>query len=81
METIELIRKLLAWSTAINLGILVLASVTLVGARGALSRIHARMFGLTEEEVCRQYFQYLARYKAAFLFFNLVPYIAVMIIT
>ncbi len=81
METIELVRKLLAWSTAINLGMLVVASVMLVGARKSLSGIHARMFGLTEEEVCRQYFQYLARYKMTILVFNLVPYIAILIIT
>jgi hypothetical protein len=80
METLEIIRKLLAWSTAINLGLLVLATIVLAAGREPIARIHAQLFGLSEEEISRQYFQYLANYKTAVLVFNLVPYAALHIV-
>lgn len=80
MDSMELITKLLGWSCTINLGLLVLASIALTSMRGPMARMHASMFGMSEEEVARQYFQYLGNYKALILVFNLAPYIALRII-
>jgi len=56
-------------------------SITLVLMRSSLSIIHARMFNLNDTDISRAYFQYLAQYKIAVFIFNLVPYIALKIIS
>jgi len=39
------------------------------------------MFGLNEMDVARAYFQYLAQYKIAIFVLNLVPYIALRMLS
>jgi hypothetical protein len=77
--TVEQIAQLLAWSTAINLGLLVFSSVFLILLRAPITKIHSKMFQLSDEDLSRAYFQYLAQYKILILVFNLVPYIALRI--
>jgi len=81
MTSIETLAAFLGWCTAINMGMLILASVLLGLTRGSISKIHAKMFALDEADLSRAYFQYLAQYKIAFFIFNLVPYIALRIIS
>lgn len=78
MTVVEL-RELLGWCSAINIGLLVLAAFFLVVARNWVLGMHSRMFGLSEEDLSRAYFQYLAQFKIVVLVFNLVPYIALRI--
>ena len=79
MSSIETLTAFLGWCSVINIGLLTLASIFLVLIHGPISKIHAKMFGLSEEDISRAYFQYLAQYKIAILVFNLVPYIALKI--
>jgi hypothetical protein len=80
MNSMETLRAFLGWCTAINMGLLILASIFLVLMRGSISTIHTKMFGLSEADVSREYFQYLAQYKIAIIVLNLVPYIALRIL-
>jgi len=77
----ELITRLLGWCCTINIGLLILATIVLVSMRETVSRMHARMFGLSEEEVARQYFRYLANYKTLIIVFNLTPYVVLRVIS
>ncbi|MBW2630112.1 MAG: hypothetical protein JRE45_21240 [Deltaproteobacteria bacterium] len=79
MTSIETLAAFLGWCTAINLGMLIFASL-LVPMRSSISSVHAKMFGLDEADLSRAYVQYLAQYKIAFFIFNLAPYIALRII-
>jgi len=81
MSSIETITEFLGWCSVINIGLLILASIFLVIVRGPISKIHTKMFGLSEADISRAYFQYLAQYKIAILVFNLVPYVALKIMT
>jgi hypothetical protein len=80
MDSIHFIREILGWSTLLNIGVLLFSSLTLAIAGPPIKRIHAKMFGLSEEDLSRAYFQYLAQYKIAILIFNLVPYLALRIV-
>lgn len=80
MNTIEIITAFLGWSTVINLGILIFAAILLVFMRSGISKLHGKMFMLSEEDLSRAYFQYLAQYKIAIFIFNLVPYFALKIV-
>jgi hypothetical protein len=79
MVSTETVTELLGWCTAINFGLLIVASIALALMRGSISRIHSKLFGLDEVDLSRAYFQYLAQYKIAIIVLNLVPYIALKV--
>lgn len=79
MDSMESLRSFLGWCSAINLGMLCLAALALLLLRGPISRLHAAMYGVSEHDLSRVYFQYLAHYKLAIIVFNLVPYVALRI--
>jgi hypothetical protein len=79
MDSVETIRVILGWCTALNIGVLVFSSLALVIAGSSIKQIHGKMFGLSEDDLSRAYFQYLAQYKIAILMFNLIPYLALRI--
>jgi hypothetical protein len=79
MNTIETIREFLGWCAVINIGLLMLSSISLIAICGAVSRIHANMFNLDEQYLSRAYFQFLAQYKIAIIVFNFVPYFVLKI--
>ncbi len=80
MSSLETLTAFLGWCTVINIGLLTVAAVVLGLMRAPISQIHAKMFDLTESDLSRGYFQYLAQYKIAVLVLNLVPYVALKII-
>jgi hypothetical protein len=80
MESMQAIREALAWSTTVNLGILVFSSLVVIIAGSPIKRLHAKMFDLSEDDLSRAYFQYLAQYKIAIFAFNLAPYLALRIV-
>ena len=70
----------LAWSTVINIGVLIIATLAVMLMRDSMGKIHGKMFGLDDTNLSRAYFQYIAQYKIAIFIFNLVPYLALRII-
>jgi Zn-dependent protease len=80
MSSLETLREFLGWCTVINMGILLIAAIVAGPMRGVVSGIYSKMYGLSEADLSRAYFQYLAHYKIAIYVFNLVPYIALVII-
>ena len=50
MSSMETLAAFLGWCTAINMGMLIFASVLLGLTRGSISKIHAKMFALDETE-------------------------------
>ncbi len=81
MFSIETFTVFLGWSTVINMGILVLAAISVMLMRETMANMHGKMFGLDSKDLSRAYFQYIAQYKLAIFIFNLVPYITLKIMT
>ena len=81
MSTLETVTAIFGWCTAINIGLFVLAAIFLIPMRGFVVAVHGKMLNLAEEDLSRAYFQYMAQYKIAILVLNLVPYIALKIVT
>ncbi len=73
---IEQLTTLLAWCTALNFAILVVATLALWLMRDWATRLHGALFGMPAVVLHEQYFQYLATYKILIIMFNLVPYLA-----
>ena len=80
MNSLETLTAFFGWCAVINIVLLTLASIMLAVMRGPISQLHARMFGLSEEDLSRAYFQYLAHFKIAILVLALVPYIALKMV-
>ena len=81
MMTIETLTELLGWASIINIAILLFSTVLLIAMRGAISKVHSKLFGLDEKDLGRAYFQYLAQYKIAIIVLNITPYIALRCMT
>ena len=79
--TIEQITVLLGWCTLLNAIILIITTIGLKLAGNKVIEIHGRMFGVDTAELSKIYFTYLANFKMLVILFNLVPYIALLIIT
>ena len=81
MIAIDTLTTFLGWCSVINIGVLVLSTIILIIMREPVSSIHSRLFGLNQAELPATYFQYLGNYKVAIFIFNLVPYIALKIMS
>ena len=64
------------WCTVVNAALLILTCLVVSFARNRIMAIHAKMFGMNESELPSAYLQYLANYKITILVLNLVPYVA-----
>ena len=51
-----------------------------MAAGGAIKGIHSRLYSLSDADLDRAYFQYMANYKIAIFVFNLAPYLAMRIV-
>ena len=81
MSSLETLRAFFGWCTVLNMGILLIAGIVAGPMRGVVSGIPTpRCTGSARADLSRAYFQYLAHYKTAIFVFNLVPYIALVII-
>jgi hypothetical protein len=81
MNTLEAVTAFFGWTTVINFVLLFVSSIMVITIRGAISRIHGRMFGLEAADLSRAYFQYIAQYKIAIIVLSLTPYIALRIMS
>jgi len=76
LDTLQTISAVLGWCTVLNLGMLAAASLILIAFGDAIRGIHGGMFRMSDEDLSRAYFQYLAQYKIAIFVFNLAPWLA-----
>jgi hypothetical protein len=81
MNTLEAVTAFFGWTTVINFVLLFVSSIMVITIRGAISRMHGRMFGLETADLSRAYFQYIAQYKIAIIVLSLTPYIALRIMS
>ena len=78
--TLDTLTSLLGWSTLINMGFLMFATLALVLFKNSITILHGSLFGLDPGDLKRAYFQYLAQYKIVIIVFNLVPYLVLRFI-
>ncbi|MGV7222299.1 MAG: DUF6868 family protein [Nitrospinales bacterium] len=76
---IETLTEFFGWTSIFNSVVLIVSSLTVVMGRKFISKMHSKTFGLTEQELCRAYFQYLAQFKIVTIVFSLVPYLTLKI--
>ena len=81
MMTIEMLRGFLGWSTLINFGFVCYWFFFIMFAHDWMYRLHNRWFTLSVERFDSIHYAGIALYKMGILMFNLVPYLALLIIS
>lgn len=81
MITTESLTIFLGWCSAINIGILLFSTIFIAALGEPISKLHSKLFSLDSENLPLLYFQYLGHYKIAIIVLNLVPYIALKIMS
>jgi hypothetical protein len=79
--TLEQIRCLLGWCSLINFILLWVSFVLLVLLRGWVYKIHSKFFPITEAQFNIAAYIFLGVYKLLVFVFNIIPWIALCIVT
>jgi len=77
---IESIRAFFMWCTILNFALLILSSLICLFARDWAYRIHSKWFSISRETFNVAIYSFLGLYKIFIFVFNLIPYIALLII-
>ena len=81
MITLHELTIFLGWSSLINIAFLLFSTLMVVVCRDWAVKTHCKMFDLDPAVVPKMYFEYLGQYKVLILVFNLVPYIALKVMS
>lgn len=77
---IAMVRSFFMWCTIINYGLLLLSFLVVVSAADWVYRMHSRFFPLSREAFNIAMYAFIGAYKVFILGFNLVPFIALVIV-
>jgi hypothetical protein len=79
--TLDAARDLLLWCTVINYAVLLVWFLAFRFAHGWMYGLHGRWFRLSPEQFDAIHYAAMAVYKIGILLLNLVPYLALLIVT
>jgi len=68
------------WCTIINAGLLIISSLLCLCARDWVYQIHSKWFSISREAFNVAIYSFIGLYKIFIIVFNLVPWIALLII-
>jgi len=77
---LEQLTELFKWMTIISCGLLALSAVLVMLLKDALCKMHAKLFGMKEQDVLIASYTYLGNFKVLIIIFNIVPYISLLVI-
>ena len=78
--TLETVRAMLGWCSAINLGVLMFWFLMLVFAHDFVYRMHGKLFKISKETFTSVQYAGGLFFKAAVFLFNVIPYLALRIV-
>ena len=77
---IQTLTTFFMWCTIINLGLLILTSLVCIFLADFSYRMNNRFFSISRETFDIAFFSFIGLFKIFVIVFNLVPYIALLII-
>jgi hypothetical protein len=81
MIDMQTLTTFFGWCTVINISLLSFYTIWLMFFRDLTKSIHSTLLGVDQDILDPIYFQYLGNYKLAMLVFNIVPYLALKVMT
>ena len=79
--TIFEIREMLGWCTLINIGLMIFSFIVIVAMRSFVYKMHSKWFPMSEATFNAIVYSYLGVYKILIIVFNLVPWLALSMMT
>jgi hypothetical protein len=77
---IEILTKFFMWCTIINAGLLVFSFLIVAFANDFVYRIHSKWFPMPRETFNVIFYSFMGAYKLLVYVFNIVPWVALVII-
>ena len=77
---IDSIRAFFMWCTILNFALLSLSSLICICAGDWAYRIHSKWFSISRETFNVAIYSFLGLYKVLVFVFNLIPYVALLIV-
>jgi hypothetical protein len=77
---VTIVRAFFLWCTIINGALLIFSSLLCAFAGDWVYRVHSRWFTLSRESFNTVIYSFIGLYKIFFIVFNLVPYLALVIV-
>ena len=77
---IDSIRAFFMWCTILNVALLVFSSLICVCAGDWVYRIHSKWFSISRENFNVVIYSFIGLYKILIFVFNLIPYVALLIV-
>jgi len=78
---LEQIRTLLGWCTVLNTGLLLFWVVFFIFGQSFIHQVHGRMFAISATTMNTIHYCGMGFYKVLIVVFNLIPYIALRMVT
>lgn len=79
--TVELIMAVLGWCTLINIALLLWWLLFVIFARDFTYSLHTKWFNISREKFDAIHYKLMGVFKMGVILFNLVPYLALRIVT
>jgi len=79
--TIDQIREVLGWCSLINVALVSISFLLLTSMRPWVYKIHSKWFPIPEPQFNAIAYSFLGAYKMLVFVFNIVPWVAVCIVT
>ena len=77
---VETLTRFFMWCTIINAGLLILTTVMLVPGANFAYGVHSKFFAMSRETWNALMFGFVGLFKTLWFVFNVVPYVALLII-
>ena len=77
---IETLTKFFMWCTIINGAMLILSSVMSMAASDWVYRMHSKWFSISRDAFNVAIYSFMGFYKTVIIVFNVVPYVALLIV-
>ncbi|NOY29911.1 MAG: hypothetical protein GXP28_06955 [Planctomycetes bacterium] len=78
--TLQTTEQFLFWCMVINVGLMCISFLLLAMLKPMVSRIHSKLFGVSEDYVNRAAYTFLGLYKLMTFFFVIIPWIVLKLI-
>ena len=77
---IQTLTRFFMWCTIINVAMLILSSIMLMLLADMVYRIHSKLFSIPREAFNVAIYSFLGLFKIVVIVFNVVPYVALLIV-
>jgi len=81
MMTLDALTTFLGWCLIFNVAVMLISIIAITAFKKSVIRIHSKMFDMNPDDLPVIYFNFIGNYKLIVYVFNLVPYVALKIMT